>query len=65
MDRKSLKVATDKEVLIDFINTYAEFCVNMNLSRGTQRLWKHWIDLDKEMVKRGIFTEDEIARFHL
>lgn len=65
MDRKSLKKATDSEVVMDYINTYAEFCVNMNLGRGTDRLWKHWLDLDKEIVKRGILAQEQVAKLHL
>ena len=65
MDRKKIKVVPDNELIIEYINTYAEFCVNLNLGRPTTRIWKHWEDLDKEVLKRGILTEEQIARLHM
>ena len=65
MDKKTIKVVPDNKLIVEYIDTYASFCVNMNLGRRTDRLLKHWKDLDAEMLKRGILTEEDINQLHL
>ena len=64
MTKAEIKKVPDNVLIVDYINTYAEFCVNMNIGRGTKKLYSHWCDLDKEIIKRGILTEEQVAFLH-
>ena len=65
MDRKAQKTATDSQIIVDYIESFAEFVCNMNLGRGTERLWKHLRDLDEQMLKRGILTQKQIDHLNV
>lgn len=65
MDRKTQKTATDSEIIVDYIWTFAEHMTNLNLGRGTERLMKHLKDLDDQMLKRGILSQEQIDRLNM
>lgn len=60
MNRKELKTAKDSDVIVDYIRSFSSLVVNMHLGRGTKALAKHLLDLDKEMLKRGILTQEQV-----
>lgn len=64
MTRKEMKTATDSEIILDYIRSYANLSVNQNLGCGIERLSKHLEDLDEQMLKRGILNEDQIRRLN-
>ena len=60
MTRKQLKFARDGEILVDYIMTSCKFAVNQNLGRGTKALGEHLKDLENEIIKRDILTQEEV-----
>lgn len=62
--KKELKAATDSEIIVDYIQTYSSLSVNYCLQRGVKQLEKHLIDLDIEMVKRGILSQEQIDKLN-
>ena len=65
MNRKELKTATDSEVIINYIKSYANYASNACLGRGTEKLSSHLADLDTEMLNRGILTAEQIALLNM
>ena len=62
MTKKQLKTATDSEVIVDYIETEATYCLNLNMGGGIDRLYNHLLDLNQEMLKRGILSQKQIDR---
>ena len=60
MTAKELKSAQDSEVIVDYIRTYAGFVFNLNTGGGIKQYGKHLKDLDAEMLRRGILTEEQV-----
>jgi len=60
MTRKEMKTALDSQLIVDYIDTMAEFCVKLNTGGKFDRLSKHLDDLDAEMLKRFILTPEQI-----
>lgn len=65
MNRKEIKTATDGDVIVDYILSYAWHAQNTICNRGTERLAKHLADLDAEMLKRGILNQEQIDRLNM
>lgn len=64
MNRKELKTASDSDVIMDYIESYAYFTVNLNTHGGTKAIGRHLKDLDDEMLRRGILTQKQIDRLN-
>lgn len=60
MTKKELKTAQDNEIIMDYISTYSRMVLNMNFKLRTKALEKHLFDLDAEMLKRGLLTQEQI-----
>lgn len=60
MTAKELKTAPDSEVIVDYIRTYASYVFNLNTGGGITRYGKHLKDLDAELLRRGILTEEQV-----
>lgn len=60
MTKVEMKTADDSQIIVDYIKSYSLFCTNDCLSRGTKAVCKHLKDLDAEMLKRGILSQDQI-----
>lgn len=63
MKKSEIKKATDNELIVDFIETYSSWCLKINRGGGTKQCATHCRDLAAEMLKRGIFTEENVRRF--
>lgn len=50
---------SNSELIVKYIKTYAELISNMNTGRGTERLSNREVKLRKEMVERGIITQEQ------
>lgn len=64
MTKKEMEKANDSEIILDYIRSYANLAVNQNLGCGIDRLSNHLVDLDEQMLKRGILSEDQIRRLN-
>ena len=60
MTRKEMKTAADSEIIVEYIDTMSNYCLNLNGNGKIDRLAKHLDDLDAEMLKRFILTPDQI-----
>lgn len=60
MTKIEMKTADDSQIIVDYIKSYSLFCTNDCLCRGTKAVSKHLKDLDAEMLKRGILSQDQI-----
>ena len=60
MTKYEMKDARDSEIIVDYIKSYSLFCTNDCLNRGTKAVSKHLQDLDAEMLKRGLLTQEQI-----
>ena len=58
--KANIKAAQDSELIIDYIKTYSSLCLNQNLGCGTKMYARHIEDLNTEMMRRGIFTKEQI-----
>ena len=56
----NIKTAQDSELIIDYIKTYSSLCLNQNIGGGTKMYARHIDDLNVEMLRRGIFTEEQL-----
>ena len=64
MTIKEMSSAKDNEIIYEYIRAYSRFAVNLNLGGGIERLSNHLKNLDSEMLKRGILTEEQISHLN-
>lgn len=62
--KSEMKTAPNNKLIVDLVETYADFYWNYNCGASTIRIEKHWNDLDEELVKRGLLTKDDVKRMH-
>lgn len=60
MTKAEIPKAKDNELITEYVSSYALLLVKFNLDRGTAKAEKHCKDLEKELLKRGILTEENI-----
>ena len=60
MRKTEIARAKDNELIVDYVRSYGLYLRNMNLGLGEKRLANHCADLEKELVKRGILTKENI-----
>lgn len=65
MTKAEIKKAKDNELIVDYVRTYSSFCLNVNLGMGIKQYSKHCTDLEEELVKRGILTEENVRILRL
>lgn len=65
MNKKEIKTVPNNELLIEYIKTYSLYDVNTVLRRGTTNAYKHLQDLEEELIKRNIFTQEDIRQLNL
>ena len=64
MTKKEIAKAKDSELIVDYVLTYSKLVLNTNLKLGINRYSKHCADLECEMLKRKMLTEDDIKRLN-
>lgn len=60
MRKNEIKKATNNALIVDYVKTYSSLCLNINLGMGTKQFENHCNDLEKEMLNRGLLTEEDI-----
>ncbi|MEE1256002.1 MAG: hypothetical protein UHN47_05770 [Lachnospiraceae bacterium] len=65
MQKKEIVNAKDNELITEYVSTYASYLINFNLNRGTKQHAKHCHDLEAELLRRGILTEEDIERLNV
>ena len=64
MRKNEIPKAKNNELLVDYIRSYSEWGENSILGRGVKQLERHCADLEKELVKRGILTEEDVKHLN-
>lgn len=62
MRKTEMRAAQDSEIIYDYVQSYAQACLNYNLNRGTKALEKHLEDLSAEVLRRGLLTPEQVKR---
>ena len=60
MKKTEIPKARDNDLIEDYVSSYATLLLNYNASRGIIQVEKHCKDLETELLKRGILTEENI-----
>lgn len=60
MTKKEMLKAKDSEIIVDYIRSYSLYCSNMVTHRGTVAVDRHLKDLDVEMLRRGILSQEQV-----
>lgn len=60
MTKSEIKKAKDNDLITEYVSSYAILLLNYNLDKGTKQAEKHCRDLEAELLKRGILTEENI-----
>lgn len=64
MRKAEIKTAADNEIIMDAITSYAIACVNENVGLATKAINKHLCDLEAEMLRRGLLTEEQVEKLN-
>lgn len=60
MTKKEIKTATSNALIVDYILTNIRLVRNEIYQLGTKQLNTHIKDLESELLKRGVLTENDI-----
>lgn len=64
MTKKEIKIAKNSELVYEYATSYALLIVNYNIGKGTKQLQKHCNDLENELMKRNLLTEEDVERLN-
>ena len=62
MNRREMKTVSDGDLIVEYVKTAAEESSNYVLDRGIKKIQLHRKNLEEEILKRGILTEQQIKR---
>jgi hypothetical protein len=64
MRKNEIPKAKDNDLITEYINAYATLLLNYNANLGTKQLEQMCKNLEAELLKREILTEENIARLN-
>ena len=64
MRKNEIPKAKDNDLITEYILKHAFLLVNFNNQMGTKQLEKQCENLEAELLKRGILTEENLQRLH-
>lgn len=64
MRKNEIPKAKDNDLITEYILKYGLLFVNYNTNRGIKQLEKQCENLEAELLKRGILTEENLQRLH-
>lgn len=65
MTKSEIKKAKDNDLITEYVKSYSSFILNCNFDRGTKQLGQHCQDLEDELLRRGILTNENIDALRL
>lgn len=65
MKKSEIKFLKDNELIAEYVRTYAHYDTNWVCRRGTEQLAKQLKNLEAELLKRGILTQEDIDRLNM
>lgn len=60
MKKSEIKNLTDRELIVEYVRAYSHYDTNFILRRGIEQLAKQLRNIEAELIKRNILTEDDI-----
>ena len=60
MRKREIPKAKDNDLITEYVSSYATLLLNYNSSRRIIQAEKHCKDLEVELLKRGILTEENV-----
>lgn len=64
MRKNEIPKAKDNDIITEYVLKYSFLTVNFNAGLGTKQLEKQCENLEAELLKRGILTEENLHRLH-
>jgi hypothetical protein len=64
MNKKDIPKLKDNDLIEEYVSAYSSLLLNYNLNRGTKQYEGQCNAMEKELLKRGILTEDNIRRLN-
>ncbi len=65
MRKNEISKAKDNDLITEYVSSYATLLLNYNLDKGTTQAEKHCKDLEAELLKRNILTEENIRTLNV
>ena len=66
MNKTYMTKAPDDEVIMDYIKTYSRIVLDTNMyGRPLKTISKHLEDLNSEMIKRGLLTQEQVDKLNM
>lgn len=65
MKKTEIAKAKNNELVYEYVNSYALLCLNSTSGRGVKQLSKHCEDLEKELIKRELLTEEDVRLLNM
>lgn len=65
MKKTEIRNAKDNDLIVEYVISYSNLCVNFNLQMGVKKLSQHCADLEKELLARGLLTIDDVKRLNM
>ena len=62
MRKNEIAKAKDNDLITEYAVSYATMLLNYNLGRGMKQIESHCRDLEEELFKRGLLTEENLKR---
>lgn len=65
MKKSEIAKAKDNELITEYVKSYSTLSLNYNLNRGIEKLQIHCNNLEKELIKRGLLTEENVKELNM
>lgn len=60
MTKKEIQIAKNNELIVEYVRSFSNLLLNYNLGRSIKRYENHCRDLEKELVRRNLLTEEDV-----
>ena len=64
MTKKEIIEAKDSKLVYEYATNYALLLMNYNLGKGTKQLQAYCNNLERELLKRGLLTDEYVEKLN-
>jgi len=65
MKKTDIPKLADNDLITEYVSAYASLLININMNMGIKQLEKQCANLEEELLKRGLLTEENIKRLNM
>lgn len=65
MRKTDIPKLADNDLITEYVRVYASLLMNTNMNMGVKQLEKQCANLEDELLKRGLLTEENIKRLNM